>query len=242
MAAARIMHVDDEPDIREVVRLSLEVDPGLTVRSCASGAEALAAVHEWPPDLVLLDDAMPHMDGPRTLAMLHQDRRTAAIPIVFMTARTESRDVDYFSSLGAAGVIAKPFEARALPLTIRRFLAPRRSGLPREEYLTKARRYATELATCRITLPAGSDRDDDIVLVRQLAHFLAEGATLHGCRAISLSAKALDDILAAEAPDADIRGAIDLLLANIFSTISNEFEACRRSDETSTNSTASGLR
>ena len=58
-ALVRILYVDDEPDIREVVEISLGLDPAFAVRSCASGAEALAATSDWFPDLILLDVIMP---------------------------------------------------------------------------------------------------------------------------------------------------------------------------------------
>ena len=89
MTALRVLHVDDEPDIREVVEFSLGLDPDLVTRSCASGEEALAAAAAWSPDVVLLDMMMPVMDGPATLAALRKNPCTATIPVVFMTARAQ---------------------------------------------------------------------------------------------------------------------------------------------------------
>ena len=68
MSGLRILHVDDEPDIREIVELSLGLDPAFDVRSCASGADAIAMAADWLPDLILCDVVMPIMDGPATLA------------------------------------------------------------------------------------------------------------------------------------------------------------------------------
>src|ERR1700722_13797581 len=92
MPAFRVLHVDDDPDIREVVEGSLALDPDLVTRSCASGGEALAVAAGWLPDLILLDVMMPEMDGPATLARFRGNPRTADIPIVFMTARAQSRE------------------------------------------------------------------------------------------------------------------------------------------------------
>ena len=114
MSARRVLHVDDEPDIREVVELSLGLDPDLTVRSCGSGGDGLAAAAAWAPDLILLDVMMPMMDGPTTLTHLRQNPRTADIPVVFMTARAQPRELEHFVSLGAEGVIAKPFDPMTL--------------------------------------------------------------------------------------------------------------------------------
>ena len=66
----KILYVDDEPDIREIAVLSLQRDPSFDVRPCGSGREALEAVKEWRPDLVMLDVVMPDMDGPAILARL----------------------------------------------------------------------------------------------------------------------------------------------------------------------------
>jgi CheY-like chemotaxis protein len=122
MTALRILHVDDEPDIREVVDLSLGLDPAFSVRSCDGGRNAVAAAIEWPPDLMLIDVMMPGMDGPATLASLRQTPQTADIPVVFMTARAQSHEIERFKSLGATGVIAKPFDAMTLAATVRSHL------------------------------------------------------------------------------------------------------------------------
>lgn len=76
MTGVRILHVDDEPDIREVVEMSLELDPAFTVKSCASGTDAIRLASDWTPDLILCDVMMPVMDGPATLAKLKQQPTT----------------------------------------------------------------------------------------------------------------------------------------------------------------------
>jgi CheY-like chemotaxis protein len=124
MEKIRVLHVDDEPDIREVAEISLGLDPGLVLRSCESGAQALAVAAEWHPDIIVLDVMMPAMDGPATLAKLRENRATSAIPVIFMTARAQSREVDRFRALGAIGVIAKPFDPMTLAASVRNFLPP----------------------------------------------------------------------------------------------------------------------
>jgi two-component system, OmpR family, response regulator len=112
--SVRILYVDDEEDIREIACLSLSLDPSVEVRACASGAEAVTAALAWQPDLILLDVMMPDMDGPGTLLALRRHPAAAAIPVVFVTARTQARDVEKLRALGAAGVIAKPFDPMTL--------------------------------------------------------------------------------------------------------------------------------
>jgi CheY-like chemotaxis protein len=122
MSATRILYVDDEPDIREVVDISLGLNPDFEVRECASGTEAITAAGEWSPSLILLDVVMPEMDGPATLARLRANPQTCHIPVLFMTARTQSREVAHMISLGAQGVIAKPFDPMTLAFVVRNHL------------------------------------------------------------------------------------------------------------------------
>jgi len=125
MSSYRILHIEDEPDIREVVRFSLALDPEITVKSCDSGVDALAEAARWSPDVILMDVVMPVMDGPEMLTHLRGDTRTARIPVVFMTARAQSSEVERFLSLGAAGVVAKPFDPLTLAKSVRACAASR---------------------------------------------------------------------------------------------------------------------
>jgi CheY-like chemotaxis protein len=118
----RILHVDDEPDIREIVDMSLGLNPEFEVRACASGAEAIAAAVEWSPFVILLDVMMPGMDGPTTLAQLRKNPQTSNIPVLFMTARAQTREIEEIISLGAQGVISKPFDPMTLAFLVRNHL------------------------------------------------------------------------------------------------------------------------
>lgn len=118
----RILYVDDEPDIREIAELGLSLDPELEVRSAANGIEALALIGRWMPDLVLLDVMMPGMDGPSTLARLRENPATRELPVVFITARAQTQEMQNFATLDARGVIAKPFDPMTLAAQVRAFL------------------------------------------------------------------------------------------------------------------------
>lgn len=118
----RVLYVDDEPDIREIADIALGLDPELEVRLCASGEEAVAIARTWQPALILLDFMMPVMDGPATLHALRAQPETADTPIVFITARSSERDVERLLALGAAGVLAKPFDPMGLAAETRQFL------------------------------------------------------------------------------------------------------------------------
>ena len=122
MTDIRILLVDDEPDIREVVDVSLGLDREFSTRACASGADALVTAAEWSPSLILLDVMMPLMDGPTTLANLRKNPRTARIPVVFLTARTQSGEIEQYIALGAEGVLSKPFDPMTLAASVRSYL------------------------------------------------------------------------------------------------------------------------
>jgi CheY-like chemotaxis protein len=120
---SRILYVDDEDDIRVIAQMSLELEPHFEVRTCASGAQALDDAAEWQPDLILLDVMMPEMDGPETLQRLAATPQTSSIPVAFITARTQTHQVDRYLEMGAVGVIAKPFDPMALAGSVRKLLA-----------------------------------------------------------------------------------------------------------------------
>ena len=114
-----VLYVDDEPDIREIVELALGLVDGLDVRVCESGERALQLLPDITPDLVLLDVMMPGTDGPTTLQRMRADPRFAGIPVVFVTAKAMPAEVARFRDLGAAAVIAKPFDPMQLGQQIR---------------------------------------------------------------------------------------------------------------------------
>jgi two-component system OmpR family response regulator len=119
----KILMVDDEPHIRRVAELSLNRVGKWTVVLAASGPDALAAAERERPDLILLDVMMPGMDGPTTLSALQAHASLADIPVIFMTAKVQEREIARYLGLGAAGVICKPFDPMTLPDQIRRIFA-----------------------------------------------------------------------------------------------------------------------
>ena len=110
----RILHVDDEMDIREVASLALEGVGGFSVESCASGEEALERAPVFRPDLILLDVMMPGMDGPTTFRALERIPEVTGTPVIFMTAKAQSHELAAYHDCGALGVITKPFDPMTL--------------------------------------------------------------------------------------------------------------------------------
>ena len=114
-----VLYVEDDPDIQMVAQMALEVVGGLSLRACSSGREAIEAATACQPDLILLDVMMPDMDGPTTLAALRQLPAMAATPVIFMTAKVQAAEVAHYKTLGAIGVIAKPFDPMQLAQQVR---------------------------------------------------------------------------------------------------------------------------
>jgi CheY-like chemotaxis protein len=220
MTSLRVLHVDDEPDIREVVELALGLDPSLAVQSCGSGPAALIAAAAWAPDLILLDVMMPGMDGPTTLAHLRESPKTADIPVVFMTARVQQRELDRFVSLGAEGVIPKPFDPMTLAASVHTHVGPLKEPQRREYFLKRIRVNAVTLARYRATLREEPDPAASLERIRTIAHKLAGAGGISVPLAVSTQASALEDavVKTVNAADGDMQNvelAIDLLLAKI---------------------------
>lgn len=115
----KVMMVDDEPHIRRIGELSLRGVGKWNVVLAGSGKEAIDLARREQPDVILLDVMMPGMDGPATLAELRGAPDTAAIPVIFLTAKAQRHEVERYRMLGAAGVLTKPFDPMTLPDEIR---------------------------------------------------------------------------------------------------------------------------
>ena len=116
----KILYVEDEPDIRAVAQLALEMVGGFTLKICESGMQALQEGEAVAPDLVLMDVMMPEMTGPMTLERLKTIPAMANVPVVFMTAKVQPAEVAQFKALGAVDVIAKPFDPMQLAHQVRK--------------------------------------------------------------------------------------------------------------------------
>jgi two-component system OmpR family response regulator len=119
MSLERILYAEDEPDIQAVAKLALEMVGGFKVLICNSGTETLERVGGFAPDLILLDVMMPGMDGPSTLQRLRASPATAAIPVVFLTAKVQPAEVLQYQEMGALDAIAKPFDPMSLAANVR---------------------------------------------------------------------------------------------------------------------------
>jgi CheY-like chemotaxis protein len=106
--------VDDDPLLREVAQAALQLVGGWQVSTAQSGPQAQLQALAEHPDAILLDVMMPGVDGPSTVAALRADPATRDIPVIFLTAKMPSEDLEEWRSLRLAGVIPKPFDPMTL--------------------------------------------------------------------------------------------------------------------------------
>ncbi|HVQ16348.1 MAG TPA: response regulator [Vicinamibacterales bacterium] len=116
---SRILYVDDDASMRELVRAALAGQEEFSVVTCASGFEALIIVGQLRPDLILMDVAMPRMDGVQTLECLRAMELGHHTPVVFVAAGASPAELRRLQAASVAEVIPLPFEASELPELIR---------------------------------------------------------------------------------------------------------------------------
>ena len=123
----RVLVIDDDADIRELVAFKLE-QAGLQVQTAADGQAGLELALAGPPDLVMLDLMMPKLSGLQVCRLLRDDPATAAVPVVLLTAKSGQADVRRAFSAGVDDYIVKPFSPRELVLRVQALLARTRPG------------------------------------------------------------------------------------------------------------------
>lgn len=116
---ASIIHADDDRIMQGLVKKSLADTKGLTLRFCQDGVQLLKALREAPPDLVLMDISMPHLDGIGAIERMRREEALASILVILMTGHTELKMQPRYKALGIIGIIHKPISAGVLPERIR---------------------------------------------------------------------------------------------------------------------------
>jgi two-component system alkaline phosphatase synthesis response regulator PhoP len=126
-----VLIVEDEEDIRELVSYHL-LKEGFQVASVVSGEEALTVVENQIPDLILLDVMLPGIDGLKVCQRLRASPKTADVPIMMLTAKSEESDIVSGLNLGATDYVTKPFSPKVLLARVRAVLR-RSQALPEPE-------------------------------------------------------------------------------------------------------------
>jgi len=111
----RILYAEDEIDIQKIVKISLEEIGGFEIKICSSGEELLENYESFSPDLILLDVMMPGMSGVETFSELKKKAGFSHTPVIFMTAKVQTNEIQEYKDLGALEVINKPFNPMELP-------------------------------------------------------------------------------------------------------------------------------
>ncbi|MCC0175548.1 response regulator [Waterburya agarophytonicola K14] len=114
MTVKRILIVEDEAGLRQIIQFSLEAVAGWEVLTAASGKEGLMIAEAEQPDGILLDVMMPDMDGDETFKRLQNNPTTKDIPTIFLTSKASVSEQQELLDLGVAGAIAKPIKPRDL--------------------------------------------------------------------------------------------------------------------------------
>ncbi len=123
MTKKRVLVIDDEMDIREIARISLEKLRGWEVIAASSGEDGVKLAACEQPDVILLDVMMPGWDGKETLKRLKENPQTQHIPVIWLTAQVPTAHRDS-AALGVKAVLIKPFDPIDLPTQIELALAP----------------------------------------------------------------------------------------------------------------------
>ena len=113
-----ILIIDDEEDVKDIAQMGLEMAADWQVITASSGQEGLELAASTQPDVILLDLMMPEWDGKETLKQLKANQKTATIPVILMTAKTQSAIASELTKLDLAGIITKPFRPLQLPAQI----------------------------------------------------------------------------------------------------------------------------
>jgi len=117
-----LLCIEDQPDIQTILKLTLEAGGRFEVSLADTGADGVAAAAALQPNAILLDFSLPDMDGAAVLDLLKGAPRTAHIPVIMLTAMTQSADIEACKARGAIAALIKPFNPRSLPQQVEALL------------------------------------------------------------------------------------------------------------------------
>jgi CheY-like chemotaxis protein len=118
----KVLIIDDEEDTRSIASMSLSILGGVDVVEAESGKDGVTKAEQERPDVILLDMMMPVMDGSQTLVALQSNAGTKDIPVIFLTAKAMTSEIERLKRMGAIGVLTKPFDPTLLANQVRQIL------------------------------------------------------------------------------------------------------------------------
>ena len=214
-ALTKVLAVEDDPDIQKVIKLALATVGGLDVTLASSGQEALAALDQNRPDIILLDVMMPGMDGPTTLQHIRERAELHDIPAIFLTAKAQTHEVQKLIDLGAIAVIAKPFDPMMLAEELRghwtkatrqiQQATPRAAELSleasiealRQDFIAEIPQRIVAIDVLWQTIKSGNAKLDDLQELTRLVHSLSGTSRTYGLDKLGLHAKKIEKSLQA---------------------------------------------
>lgn len=122
MTAKRVLVIDDDLGIRQIIAIGLKSVANWDVLMAASGQDGIQMATDQQPDLILLDVAMPEMDGLETLQRLQASASTRTIPVILLTAKSQPTEQQMLTQLAICGTLTKPFKIPILVEGIRSLL------------------------------------------------------------------------------------------------------------------------
>jgi len=122
MIIKKILCIEDEPDIRKMIKISLQFKAGYEVLLAGDGFLGIEIAEKEIPDLILLDVRMPDLGGYETCRRLKDNPSTKDIPIIFLTAQAQEKEIKKGLAMGAMGYLTKPFHPMLLAEEIRAIL------------------------------------------------------------------------------------------------------------------------
>ncbi|HEY9753902.1 MAG TPA: response regulator, partial [Oculatellaceae cyanobacterium] len=121
----KVLIIDDEEDTRSIASMSLSILGGVDVVEAEGGLEGIAKAEQDRPDVILLDMMMPGMDGSQTLQELLKNPKTVDIPVIFLTAKAMTTEIERLTRMGAIAVLTKPFDPTTLAGQVEKILSSR---------------------------------------------------------------------------------------------------------------------
>jgi CheY-like chemotaxis protein len=197
----RILHVDDDPDVREIVKYVLERESDIAVTSMDDAQVALTAATGLRPDLILCDAMMPVLDGPAFLARLRLHESTATTPVVFLIAGSRNDELARFKKLGVAGIIVKPLDPTRLAAMIRGHISSGRPHPIAHNFLPRLQADELALGALGESLRRNPDSPALLADLQSVVHKLAGASGILGYRAVSTAATAVEDLMLARCRD-----------------------------------------
>lgn len=186
----RVLIADDDPDLRDILR-SVLVPAGFSVEEARDGRQALELIRKQPPDLVILDDTMPHMTGLQVCEQLREDMLLRHLPIIMLTGKSTLNDKIRGLNTGVDDYVVKPFEPQELLARVH----------------TVFRRSVQDLDANPLTKLPGN-----VSIQRELEHRISSGGLLAVCYIDLDRFKAFNDHYGFERGDTAIRRTAELLL------------------------------